>query len=185
MRDADMTIDKALERAQHIKTVTRIELEDNEELVSAIQSNENTQLVNSINHLVRTLLTNESNRQVNQKLISSQGARPKEFLRGSERSSKEARDRNRNYKSYNKNIPDNRRTSYDSRARLPTTGGENRTRDRSHESRTKLSKTAVSFEGRKCRRGGQGNHAAKECKNCFECGSPNLFKRNCPYLNEN
>ena len=93
--DADVTLDKALKRALHIEAVTRIEDEDNEPQVSAIQSNENTQLFNSINNLVRTLQTNQSNRQDNQK-FSSQGARPKEFLRGSERSSRETGDRNRN-----------------------------------------------------------------------------------------
>ena len=91
--DADMTLDKALERALHIEAVTRIEEEDNEPRFSAIQSNENTQLVNSINDLVRTLQTNQPNRQENQK-FSSQGARPKEFLRGSEQSSRENGDRN-------------------------------------------------------------------------------------------
>ena len=65
--DADMTLDKALERALHIEAVTRIEEEDNEPRVSAIQLNENTQLVNSINDLVRTLQTNQPNRQENQK----------------------------------------------------------------------------------------------------------------------
>ena len=65
--DADMTLDKALERALHIEAVTRIEEEDNEPRFSAIQSNENTQLVNSINDLVRTLQTNQPNRQENQK----------------------------------------------------------------------------------------------------------------------
>ena len=40
--DADMTLDKAFERALHIEAVTRIEEEDNEQRVSAIQSNENT-----------------------------------------------------------------------------------------------------------------------------------------------
>ena len=74
--DADITLDKALERALHIQELTRIEEEDNEPRVSAIQSNENTQLVNSINDLVRTLQTNQPNRQENQK-FSSQGARPK------------------------------------------------------------------------------------------------------------
>ena len=39
--EADMTLNKALERALHIKAVTRIEEEDNEPRVSAIQSNEN------------------------------------------------------------------------------------------------------------------------------------------------
>ena len=92
--DADMTSDKALERALHIEAVTRIEEENNEPRVSAIQSNENTQLVNSINDLVRTLQTNQPNIQENQK-FSSQGARQKEFLRGSERSSRENGDRNR------------------------------------------------------------------------------------------
>ena len=57
--DADMTLDKALERALHIEAVTRIEEEDNEPRVSVIQSNENTQLVNSINDLVQTLQTNQ------------------------------------------------------------------------------------------------------------------------------
>ena len=66
LRNADMILDRALERALHIEAVTRTELEDNEVLISAIQSNENTQLVNSINKLVRTLLTNQSNRQVRQ-----------------------------------------------------------------------------------------------------------------------
>ena len=91
--DADMNLDKALERALHIEAVTKIEEEDNEPRVSAIQSNENTQQVNSINNLVRTLQTNQPNRQENQK-FSSQGARPKMFLRGSERSSRENGDRN-------------------------------------------------------------------------------------------
>ena len=88
--DEGMTLDRALERAQHIEAVTRIEEEDNEPRVSAIQSKEKSQLLNSINDLVRTLQTNQPNRQENQKL-SSQGARPKEFLRGSERSSKTKR----------------------------------------------------------------------------------------------
>ena len=74
--DADMTLDKALEKALHIEAVTRIEEADNKPRVSAIQSNENTQLVNSINDLVRLLQTNQSNRQNNQK-FSSQGARPR------------------------------------------------------------------------------------------------------------
>ena len=87
-----MNLDKGLEGALHIEAVTRIE--DNERRVSSIQSNENTQLVNSINDLVRILQTNQSNRQDNQK-FSSQGARPKKFLRGSERSSRETGDRNR------------------------------------------------------------------------------------------
>ena len=90
--DADMTLDKALERALHIEAVTRIEEEDNEPQVSAIQLNENTRLVNSINDLMRTLQTSQSKRQDNQK-FSSHGARPKEFLRGSERSSRETGDR--------------------------------------------------------------------------------------------
>ena len=182
--DADMTLDKALERALHIEAVTRIEEEDNEPRVSAIQSNENTQLVNSINDLVQTLQTNQPNRRENQK-FSSQGARPKEFLRGSQRSSRENEDRNRNTNSYTRSSAEHRRNNYESRARSLTPGGENRSRDRSHESRAEQSKAVVSFEKEKCRRCGQRNHASRECKNCFECGSPNHFKRNCPYLNEN
>ena len=42
--DADLTLDRALERALHIEAVTRIKEEDNEPRVCAIQSNENTQL---------------------------------------------------------------------------------------------------------------------------------------------
>ena len=124
MGDTDMTLDKVLKRA-HIEAVARFEKEDNEPLVSAIQSIEYTKPVNSINDLVRTLQTNQSNRQDNQK-FSPEGARPKEFLRGSERSSRATGDRNRNYNSYNRSSADNRRTNYDSRARLPTPGGENR-----------------------------------------------------------
>ena len=61
--DADMTLDKALERALHIEAVARIEEEeDNEPRVSAIQSNDDTQLVYSINNLVLTQQTNQSNR---------------------------------------------------------------------------------------------------------------------------
>ena len=89
-----MNLDKALEGALHIEAVTRIE-EDNEPRVSAIQSKKNTQLVNSINDLVRTLQTNQSNSQDNQN-FSSQGSRPKEFLRGIELSSRETGGRNRN-----------------------------------------------------------------------------------------
>ena len=179
-----MTLDKALERALHIEAVTRIEEEDNEPRVSAIQSNENTQLVNSINDLVRTLQTSQPNRQENQQ-FSSQGARPKEFLRCSERSSRENGDRNRSTNSYTRSSAEHRRNNYESRARSLTPGGENRSRDRSHESRAEQSMAAVSFKKQKGRRCGQRNHASRECKNCFECGSPNHFKRNCPYLNEN
>ena len=132
--DADITLDKALERALHIEAVTRIEEEDNEPRVSAIQSNENTQLFNSINDLVRTLQTNQPNRQKNQK-FSSQGVRPKEFLRGSERSSRENGDRNRSSNSYTRSCAEHRRNNYESRARSLTPGGENRSRDRSQESR--------------------------------------------------
>ena len=182
--DADMTLDKALERALHIEAVTRIEEEDNEARVSAIQSNKNTQLVNSINDLVQTLQTNQPNRRENQK-FSSQGARPKEFLRGSQRSSRENEDRNRKTNSYTRSSAEHRRNNYERRARSLTPGGENRSRDRSHESRAEQSKAAVSFEKEKCLRCGQRNHASRECKNCFECGILNHFKRNCPYLNEN
>ena len=105
--DADMTLDRALERTLHIEAVTRIEEEDNEPWVSAIQSNENTQLVNSINDLVRTLQTNQPNRQENQK-FSSQGAQPKEFLRGSKRGSRENGDRNRSTNSYTRSIAEHR-----------------------------------------------------------------------------
>ena len=86
--DAGMNIDKALERALHIEAITRIEEDDNQPRISAIQSNESTQLVNSINDLGLTLRTNQSNRQDNQK-FSLQRARPKEFLRVSERSSRD------------------------------------------------------------------------------------------------
>ena len=88
--------------------------------------------------------TNQPNRQENQK-FSSQGARPKEFLRGSERSSREKRDRNRSTNSSTRSSAEHRRTKYESRARSPTPAGENRSRDRSHESRAKQSKAAVSF----------------------------------------
>ena len=182
--DADMTLDKALERALHIEAVTRIEEEDNEPRISAIQSNENTQLVNSINDLVQTLQTNQPNRRENQK-FSLQGAQPKEFLRGSQRSSRENEDRNRNTNSYTRSSAEHRRNNYESRGRSLTPGGENRSRDRSHESRAEQSKAAVSNEKEKFRRCGQRNHASRECKNCFECGSPSHFRRNCPYLNEN
>ena len=67
--DANMTLDKVLERALHIETVTRIEEGYNEPPVSAVQSNENTQLVNSIKDLVRTLQTDQSNRQDNEKFF--------------------------------------------------------------------------------------------------------------------
>ena len=109
--DADMTLDKALERALHIEAVTRIE-DDNEPRVSAIQSNENTQLVNSNNDLVQTLQTNQPNRRENQK-FPSQGARPKEFLCGSQRSSRENEDRNRNTNSYTRSSAEHRRNNYE------------------------------------------------------------------------
>ena len=124
---------KAIERALHIEAVMIIEEEDNKPRVSAIQSNENTQLVNLINDLVRTLQTNQPNRQDNQK-CSSQGAKPKKLLRGSERSSRENGCRNRNHNSYNKSSADNIEIDYDRRARSPTPGSENKSRDRSHES---------------------------------------------------
>ena len=45
---------------------------------------------------MQTLHTNQPKKHYNQKL-QSQGAKPKEFLRGSERCSRETGDRNRNY----------------------------------------------------------------------------------------
>ena len=62
LSDAEITLDKALERALHIEAVTTIEEENNEPRVSSIQSIENTQLVYSIKDLVQTLQTNQSNR---------------------------------------------------------------------------------------------------------------------------
>ena len=110
--DADMTLDRALERALHIEAVTRVEKEENEPHVSAIQSKENSQLLNSIIDFVRTLQTTQPNRQENQK-FPSQGARPKEFLRGSERSSRENGDRNRSTNSYIRSNAEHRRTTYE------------------------------------------------------------------------
>ena len=133
---------------------------------------------------MRTLQTNQLKRPENQK-FSSQGARPKEFLRDSERISRENGDRNKSTDSNTKSSAEHRRNNYESRARSITPGGENRSRDRSHESRAEQSKAAVSFEKEKCRRCSQRNHASRECKNCSKCGSSNHFKRNCPYLNEN
>ena len=101
---------------------------------------------------------------------------PKEFLRGSERSSRETGDRNKNYNSNNRSSADNRRTQCDNREQLPTPGGENRSREQSHESPAEQSKTAVSLKKEKCRRCGQQNYASKECRNCFECGRPNHIK---------
>ena len=89
-----MTLGKALQRALDIEALTRIEEEDNEPEILAIQSKEDSQIVNSIIVLVQNLLTNQSNSRDNQK-FSSQGARPKKFLRGSEQSSRETGDRNR------------------------------------------------------------------------------------------
>ena len=63
---ADITLDKALERALHIEAVKRIEEEDNEQWVSAIQSNQNSQLVNLIKFLERKLQTNKSKKPDNQ-----------------------------------------------------------------------------------------------------------------------
>ena len=83
-----MTLYKTLERALHIEAVARVEEEDKKTRVSTIQSNKNSQLVNLIYDLVRTLQTNQSNRQDNQRFLS-QKARPKEFLRESERGSRE------------------------------------------------------------------------------------------------
>ena len=105
--EADMTLDRDLERALHIEAVARIEEEDNEPWVSAIQSKENSQLLNSINDLARTLQTNQPNRQGNQK-FSSQGVRPKEFLRGSERNSRENGDRNRSTNSNTRSSAEHR-----------------------------------------------------------------------------
>ena len=64
--DADMTLNRALERALHIEAVTRTEEKDNEPPVFAIQSKENLQLLKSIIDLVRTLQTNQPKRQENQ-----------------------------------------------------------------------------------------------------------------------
>ena len=74
---------------------------------------------------MRSLQTNQLNRQENQK-FSSQGARPKEFLRGSERSSRDNGDRNKITNSYTRSRAEHRPINYESRACLPTPGGENR-----------------------------------------------------------
>ena len=136
--DADMALDKALGRALHIEAVTRIEEQDSEQQFSPINSNEKSQLINSIFDLLRTLQSKKSNRQVNQ-IFSLQRARPKEYLRGSERDSRGTGDRNKNYNSYG-NSADNRRTKYDSRTQSPTPGGINGYRYAFHESCAKKSK---------------------------------------------
>ena len=133
---------------------------------------------------MQTLQTNQPNEQDNQK-FSSKRARPKNFLRGSEPRSRETGHKIRNCNSCNRSRADNRRTNCDSGVQSPTPEGENRSRIWSHESRAEQSKTAVSFDREKCCRCGQRNHASKECRNCFECGSPNHFKQNFAYLNEN
>ena len=113
---------------------------------------------------MRTLQTNQPNRQENQK-FSLQGARPKEFLRGNERSSRENGDRNRTTNSYTRSSAEHRRNNYESRAHSQTPGGENRNRDRSHKSCAEQSKAAVSYEKEKCCRCGQRNHASREWEN--------------------
>ena len=140
--DVDMTLDKSLERALHIVAVIIMEEEDNKPRVSAIQSKQKFHLVSWTKDLVRILQTNQSDRQDNQKSLS-QGARPKELLRGSERSSRETGDRNRNYNSYIRRSADNRPTNYDTRARSPIPACENRSRDRLHESCSKQSKSLL------------------------------------------
>ena len=67
LSEADLTLDKTLERALHIEAVARVEEEDKKTRISTIQSNKNSQLVNLIYDLVRTLQTNQSNRQDNQR----------------------------------------------------------------------------------------------------------------------
>ena len=94
--------------------------------------------------------TNQPNTQENQ-MFSSQGARTKELLHGSERSSTETGDRNRKHDSYNRSSANNRRTNYDSRAGSPTPRSKNRSQDWSQERRAEQSKTAESFEREKCR----------------------------------
>ena len=79
MSYADLTSDKALERALRIEALDRIEEEDKKLLFSAIQLNEKSELVKSINSLVRTLQTNLSNKQCNQK-FSSQKVRRKRVM---------------------------------------------------------------------------------------------------------
>ena len=124
--DADMTLEKALERALFIEAVTRNEEENIEpRLSSAIQPNSNTQLINSINSLVPTLQNNQANMQDKQKFLSH-GARSEEFLRGSERSSRESGDRKRNHNSYNRSSADSRRTNYDIRAKTEDEIGRTR-----------------------------------------------------------
>ena len=179
--DADVNLDKALEGALHIEAVTRIEEQDNEPRVSATQ--ENNQLVNSVNDLVRTLQINQSNRQDNQNFLPQGFRGQKKFCAElTVVQEKLEIERNRNYNSYNRSSADNRRTNYDSRVQSPTPGGEKRSRDRSHENLAEQSKTAVSVEREFFCRCGQQNQASKECKNCFECGSPNQCKRNCPFF---
>ena len=90
--DANMTLDKVLEKALYIGAVTRIEGEDNKPRVSVIQQKAKTQLLNSSNDLLQKLQINQSNRQDNEK-FPLQGARPKKFLRGSERFSRETGDK--------------------------------------------------------------------------------------------
>ena len=79
---------------------------------------------------MKTLQTNQPNMQKSQK-FSSQAARPKEFLRGRERSSRENVDRNKSNNSYTRSSAEHRRTNYESRARSPTPGVENRSQPRS------------------------------------------------------
>ena len=111
---------------------------------------------------MQTLQTNQSNRQGNQK-FPSQRARPKEFLRGSKRSSRETGEKIEIIITI---------TEAELIIDKPFATVE---RDCQHqEARTEAeigaeqSRTAFSFEREKCCRCGPRNHASKEYKNCFE-----------------
>ena len=184
MGDADIILDKALERALHIEEVTRIGEEDNEPLVSAIQSNENIQLVILINDLLRTLQSNNLTGKIIKSFHRKERGQKSLCAEVSVVQEKPETETETIIAITEAALIIDEPFATVERNRK-TTGGENRSQDLSHESRTEQSKTEVSSEREKCRRWGQRSHASKECKNCFECGSPNHFKRNCPYLNEN
>ena len=202
LSDAEMNVDKALERALHLEAVTRIEEEDREPRVSAVQPDLTQKLVESVGELVRALqVTDQRGRvdrgRVDRGTVDNRGradSRSRSGYEGQRSQSFERRGRSNEGRVEERRRRDSRDTRVDQNSRYERRESPRATRTfhrsptpgRRSRDRTPDRRGAVAFTEDMCHKCGKKGHWARECKSghsCYECGSTQHIKKECPYLN--